>query len=435
MGNVVAIVGRPNVGKSTFFNRMVGSKKAIMDNESGITRDRHYGYSDWTGKNFTVIDTGGYVTGSEDVFEKAIRTQVTIAIEEADVIVFMVDVDAGLTDLDKEFALILRRSNRPVVIAANKADTTEKAMMFGEFYQLGYDDIFCISSQTGSGTGEILDHIVSFFPEPGLEDPDAGIPKIAIAGRPNVGKSSFLNAILGNERSIVTDIAGTTRDSIDTRYNMFGKDFIITDTAGIRKKSKVHEDVEFYSTIRSVNAIEKADVIILIIDAVLGVESQDINILRIAQERNKGVVILVNKWDLIEKDNHTMKKYTEEVIEKIKPNVHIPIMFISSINKQRIFQAIEKAMDVYDNLSVKISTSELNSKLLADIEKYPPPAVKGKYIKIKYVTQLPMKYPCFALFCNLPQYIPESYERYLRNKMRGHFNLEGAPIRLFFRKK
>lgn len=375
------------------------------------------------------------MTGSADIFEKAIRTQVTIAIEEADVIVFMVDVDAGLTDLDKEFALILRRSNRPVVIAANKADTSEKAMMFGEFYQLGYDDIFCVSSQTGSGTGELLDHIVSYFPEPGLEDPDAGIPKIAIAGRPNVGKSSFLNAILGKERSIVTDIAGTTRDSIDTRYTMFGKDFIITDTAGIRKKSKVHEDVEFYSTIRSVNAIEKADVIILILDAVLGVESQDINILRIAQERNKGVVILVNKWDLIEKDNQTMKKYTEEVIEKIKPNVHIPIMFISSINKQRIFQAIEKAMDVYDNLSVKISTSELNSKLLADIEKYPPPAVKGKYIKIKYVTQLPMRYPCFAFFCNLPQYIPESYERYLRNKMRGHFNLEGAPIRLFFRKK
>lgn len=435
MANVVAIVGRPNVGKSTFFNRLVGSKKAIMDNESGITRDRHYGYADWTGKNFTIIDTGGYVTDSDDVFEGAIRTQVTIALEEADVVVFMVDVDAGITDLDKEFANVLRKTTKPVIIACNKADTSEKAMMFGEFYQLGFDDIYTVSSQTGSGTGEILDRMVSFFPEEGEEDPNAGIPKIAIAGRPNVGKSSFLNAILGKERSIVTDIAGTTRDSIDTRYKLYGKDFIITDTAGIRKKSKVHEDVEFYSTIRSVNAIEEADVIILILDAERGVESQDVNILRIAQERNKGVVILVNKWDLIEKDNRTMNKFKEEVIEKIRPNVHIPIMFISAINKQRIFQAIEKVIEVYDNISLKIPTSELNAKLLADIERYPPPSVKGKYIKIKYITQLPVHYPSFAFFCNLPQYIPESYERYLTNRMREHFELEGAPVRLFFRKK
>lgn len=435
MANVVAIVGRPNVGKSTFFNRLVGFKKAIMDNESGITRDRHYGYADWIGKNFTVIDTGGYVTNSEDVFEGAIRTQVDLALDEANIILFMVDVDAGLTDLDKEFAKILRKTKKPVIIVANKADTTEKAMMYGEFYQLGYDEIFCVSSQTGSGTGELLDKIVSHFPDPGVEDPDAGIPRIAIVGRPNVGKSSFLNAILGKERSIVTDIAGTTRDSIDTRYTMFGKDFIITDTAGIRKKSKVHEDVEFYSTIRAVTSIEESDVIILILDAERGMESQDINILRIAQERNKGVVILVNKWDLIEKDSKTIKTYTEDVLDKIKPNNHIPLVFISAINKQRIFQAIEKAIQVYENMSKKITTSELNAVLLAEIEKYPPPAVKGKYIRIKYVTQLPMHYPCFAFFCNLPQYIKESYERYLINKIRSHFDLEGAPVRLFFRKK
>lgn len=435
MANVVAIVGRPNVGKSTFFNRLVGYKKAIMDNESGITRDRHYGYADWIGKNFTVIDTGGYVTNSDDVFEGAIRTQVDLALDEANIILFMVDVDAGLTDLDKEFAKILRKTKKPVIIVANKADTTEKSMMYGEFYQLGYDEIFCVSSQTGSGTGELLDKVVSHFPDPGIEDPDAGIPRIAIVGRPNVGKSSFLNAILGTERSIVTDIAGTTRDSIDTRYTMFGKDFIITDTAGIRKKSKVHEDVEFYSTIRAVTSIEESDVIILILDAERGMESQDINILRIAQERHKGVLILVNKWDLIEKDSKTIKAYTEDVLSKIQPNNHIPLVFISAINKQRIFQAIEKAIEVYENMSKKITTSELNSVLLAEIEKYPPPAIKGKYIRIKYVTQLPMHYPCFAFFCNLPQYIKESYERFLINKIRSHFDLEGAPVRLFFRKK
>lgn len=435
MANSVAIVGRPNVGKSTFFNRLIGEKKAIMDNESGITRDRHYGYAEWTNKFFTVIDTGGYVTNSDDIFEGAIRQQVTLALEEASVILFMVDVNIGITELDKEFANILRKSKKPIIVVANKSDTNEKSMMVGEFYQLGFHEIYPVSSQSGFGTGELLDKVVSYFEEQGNEDPDAGIPKITIAGRPNVGKSSFLNAILGTERSIVTDISGTTRDSIDTRYKQFGKEFIITDTAGIRRKTKVHEDVEFYSVLRSINAIEKADVVLLMIDAELGLESQDINILRIAQERNKGVVILVNKWDLIEKDTMTLKRYEEDLISKIQPNNHIPVVFISSLNKTRIFKAIETAIEVYEFLTTRISTSALNEAILPEIEKYPPPSIKGKHIKIKYITQLPTPYPSFAFFCNLPQYIKEPYERFLINKIRLNFDLKGAPVRLFFRKK
>lgn len=435
MANSVAIVGRPNVGKSTFFNRLIGEKKAIMDNESGITRDRHYGYAEWTNKFFTVIDTGGYVTNSDDIFEEAIRQQVSLALDEASVILFMVDVNIGITELDKEFANYLRKTNKPVVIVANKSDTNEKSMMVGEFYQLGFNEIYPVSSQSGFGTGELLDKVVSYFQEEGDEDPDAGIPKITIAGRPNVGKSSFLNAILGKERSIVTEISGTTRDSIDTRYNQFGKEFIITDTAGIRRKTKVHEDVEFYSVLRSINAIEKSDVVMLMIDAQLGLESQDINILRIAQERNKGIVILVNKWDLVQKDTMTLKHYQEDLLSKIQPNTHIPVVFISALDKTRIFKAIETAIEVYEFLTTRISTSALNEAILPEIARYPPPSIKGKYIKIKYLTQLPTNYPSFALFCNLPQYIKEPYERFLTNKIRLHFEFKGAPIRLFFRKK
>lgn len=435
MANIVAIVGRPNVGKSTFFNRIIGERKAIMDDESGVTRDRHYGYGEWTGKNFSVIDTGGYVTNSDDIFEEAIRDQVTLAMEEADILLFMVDVKEGLTELDKEFAHVLRRSTKPVLVIANKADTNDRALLIGEFYQLGFDTIFPISSQSGSGTGDLLDEIVSHFDEPGNENPYEGIPRISIVGRPNVGKSSFLNAILGEERSIVTDIAGTTRDSINSLYNRFGKEFLITDTAGIRKKSKVHEDVEFYSTLRAISSIEESDVVILMLDAERGIESQDLNILRIAQERKKGIVILVNKWDLIEKDTKTLNTLKDTILEKIQPHTYPPIVFISVLNKQRIFKAIEETIEVYERLQTKISTSALNDALLPEIEKYPPPSIKGKYVRIKYVTQLPTNHPSFAFFCNLPQYIKEPYQRYLTNKMREHFDFTGVPLQIYFRKK
>lgn len=435
MANIVAIVGRPNVGKSTFFNRLIGERKAIMDNESGITRDRHYGYAEWCGKFFTVIDTGGYVTNSDDVFEESIRSQVDIALEEADVILFMVDVDYGLNDLDKEFANVLRKSKKPIFLVANKADDNNRAHMAGEFYGLGMGEVFPVSAQSGAGTGDLLDKIVSHFEEEGVEDPNEGIPKIAILGRPNAGKSSFLNAILGDQRSIVTDIAGTTRDSIDTKYNLFNKEFIITDTAGVRKKSKVHEDVEFYSVLRALRSLEDSDVIILMIDATRGFESQDMNILGLALKNNKGIVILVNKWDLVEKDHKTAIEYEKEIMHKIAPHGHIPILFISTINKQRIFKAIETAVEVYENKCFKITTSVVNELLLPEIEKYPPPALKGKYIKIKYITQLPGYTPTFAFFCNLPQYIKDPYKRFLENKIRYHFGFNGVPIRLFFRKK
>ncbi len=435
MSNIVAIVGRPNVGKSTFFNRIIGERKAIMDNESGITRDRHYGHAEWCGKYFTIIDTGGYVTNSDDIFEESIRQQVDIAISEADVILFMVDVDYGLNDLDKEFAKVLRKSKKPLYVVANKADDGNRAHMANEFYQLGMGDVYPVSSQTGSGTGDLLDKVVSHFEEEGEEFPNEGIPKIAILGRPNAGKSSFLNAILGDDRTIVTDIAGTTRDSIDTRYKLFGKDFIITDTAGIRKKAKVHEDIEFYSVLRAIRSLEECDVVILMVDAVRGFEAQDVSILGLAIKNNKGVVILINKWDLVEKDHKTSIEFEKDIKNKIAPNGHIPIVFVSTLEKQRIFKAIETAVEVYENKNKHISTSVLNDVMLPEIEKYPPPALKGKYIKIKYITQLPGYTPTFAFFCNLPQYVQEPYKRFLENRMRYHFGFGGAPMRIFFRKK
>lgn len=435
MANIVAVVGRPNVGKSTFFNRMIGERSAIMDNESGITRDRHYGHSDWGGKYFSVIDTGGYVLNSDDIFEEAIRSQVGLAIDEASVILFMVDSHAGVTDLDKEFAHILRRTKKPVIVIVNKADNTVDALSAPEFYALGFDKIFAVSSQSGSGTGDLLDEIITHFEEEGAEDPYEGIPKVAILGRPNVGKSSFLNMIVGKERSIVTEIAGTTRDAINSHYKQYGKEFIFVDTAGVRKKKNVTEDVEFYSVMRSLNALENSDVCILMIDATRGLESQDLNLFRLAHKNKKGIVILVNKWDLIEKDGKTHQTVETEMRKALAPHNYVPILFISVLTKQRIFQALEKTFEVYENRTKKIPTSELNEVMLKEIEKYPPPAHKGKYIRIKYVTQLPTHTPTIAFFCNLPQYIEEPYMRYLENKMRIHFPFDGVPIKLVFRKK
>jgi GTP-binding protein len=437
VGNIVAIVGRPNVGKSTFFNRLIGERKAIMDDESGVTRDRHYGRSDWGGKFFTVIDTGGYVVGSDDVFEEAIREQVEIAVEECTVILFMVDIRAGVLDLDKEFAEVLRRHKKPVIMIANKADMPDMDVYAAEFYSLGMGDIFPISSQTGHGTGELLEEVIKYFPEAEVENPYEGIPRISIIGRPNAGKSSFINVLLGKDRNIVTDVAGTTRDSIDTHYKAYGKEFILTDTAGIRRKSKLRDqNIEFYSVLRSVKALEDSDICIVMIDATRGVEAQDVSIISLAERNKKGIVILVNKWDLIEnKETNTSEEFKKEIYERIKPIDYVPIIFVSCVTKQRIFQAIEKAIEVYEYRSTKISTSQLNDKMLPEIKFYPPPGTKGKTISIKYVTQLPLHSPTFAFFCNLPQYVTESYGRFLENKMREHFNFEGVPLQIFFRKK
>lgn len=435
MANVIAIVGRPNVGKSTLFNRLVEKRQAIMDNMPGVTRDRHYGYAEWCGKYFTVIDTGGYVTGSDDKFESEIRKQVQLAVDEASAIIFLVDCEEGLTGYDKDFANIIRQSKKPVFVAANKVDTPNKTTLAAEFYALGLGEVYPISSGNGSGTGELLDELIKTFPEEGVEYPNAGIPRIAILGRPNVGKSSFLNALLGEARSIVTDEAGTTRDAIDTRYKMFGNDFILTDTAGIRKKSKVIEDVEFYSVLRSLKALEECDVCIIVIDAERGLESQDVNIISLAQKQNKGIVIMVNKWDLIEKDSNTAEKFKSDMLEKIAPITYVPFLFVSVINKQRIFQVIEKAVEVFSNKTKKVATSELNDAMLPEIVHYPPPALKGKLIQIKYITQVKARSPSFAFFCNHPQYIQESYQRFLENRLREKFDFEGVPIRLFFRKK
>lgn len=437
MANIVAIVGRPNVGKSTLFNRLVEERKAIEDNMSGVTRDRHYGHAQWSGKYFSVIDTGGYVTGSDDVFEAEIRKQVKLAVEEADVILFVVDCLDGLTDLDMEFANELRSSKKPLYIVANKADNREKAMMAHEFYSLGISDyeIYPIASASGSGTGELLDEVIKHFEDEGVEDPDADIPKISILGRPNVGKSSFLNALLGQERSIVTDEAGTTRDAIHTRYKLFGQDFIITDTAGIRKKAKVKEDIEFYSVMRSLRTLEESDVVIVMVDATRGLEAQDINLIALAIKNNKGVMIMVNKWDLIEKDHKTMDKIKVQMLERLGEHKWIPIIFTSVTEKQRIMQAIELAVKVFENKTRRVTTSKVNDVMLAEIEKYPPPAWKGKYIKIKYVTQLPTKNPVFAFFCNLPQYIKEPYTRYLENRLREHFDFEGVPVKIVYKNK
>jgi GTPase len=433
MSNIIAIVGRPNVGKSTLYNRLTESRKAIVDDMSGVTRDRHYGVAEWIGKNFTVIDTGGYVAHSEDVFEAAIREQVIIAIEEATVILFMVDVTTGITDLDDSIADILRRSKKPVFVVANKVDNNKLLDDVHQFYSFGLGDIYSISSMTGSGTGELLDDVVKHFEEDQPED--SPLPKYTIVGRPNVGKSSLINALIGKDRNIVTPIAGTTRDSIHIHYNQFGHEFMLIDTAGLRKKTKVKENIEFYSVMRTIKALEEADVVVLMIDAVDGMESQDINILHLAEKNKKGVVILVNKWDLIEKNNKTTKVFEDEIRQRIAPFSDVPIVFTSVVEKQRIFKAVEAAAKVYENKTKKIPTSKLNDTLLPIIENYPPPALKGKYVKIKYITQINATSPMFAFFCNLPQYIKEPYKRFLENKLREHFDFNGVPIQIYFRQK
>jgi GTPase len=435
MSNIVAIVGRPNVGKSTLFNRLVEKRQAIMDDVSGVTRDRHYGFGEWTGKYFTVVDTGGYVHGSDDIFEEAIRKQVIAAINEATVILFMVDCITGLNALDEEFANVLRNARKPVIVVANKADNTEKMMNSSEFYSLGFEDVFPVSSANGSGTGELLDEVVKYLEQEDVENPNEGVPRIAIVGRPNVGKSSFLNALTGEERTIVTDIAGTTRDAIDTHYKMFGQNLILTDTAGLRKRSRLKDNIEFYSVMRSIDALQNSDVCIVMIDAQTGIESQDMSIIALADRYKKGIVLMVNKWDLVEKETNTANLYKKSIKEKLGPLDYIPVIFSSVTNKQRILQVIEKATEIYQNSKNKIPTSKLNEEMLQVIEKYPPPAVKGKYIRIKYITQLPTRTPSFAFFCNHPQYIKAPYERYLENRLREKFGFEGVPMNLFFRKK
>jgi len=434
MSGIVAIVGRPNVGKSTLFNRLLGERKAIVDDMSGVTRDRHYGKGEWLGREFTVIDTGGYVPRSSDIFEESIRAQVEIAIEEADVLLFVVDVVTDITDLDEEFARILRRSEKPVLLVVNKADNHERLMESNVFYSLGFEHLFPISAMSGSGSGELLDELVKQLPDP-QEEEDLELPRIALIGRPNVGKSSLCNALLGFDRTLVTEIAGTTRDTIDTHYNAFGKEFILVDTAGIRKKGKVHDDVEFYSVMRSINAVEKSDVCLLLIDAQQGMEAQDVNLFRLAQRNAKGIVILVNKWDLVEKDHKSTAKFTDHIHSKIAPFTDVPVIFISALTKQRIHKAIETAIEVYDNTQKRVSTSKLNDVMLPIIQEKPPPSKKGKYIKIKYITQLKSKKVAFAFFCNLPQYVMESYARFLENQIREHFDFEGVPISIYFRKK
>lgn len=436
MANIVSIVGRPNVGKSTLFNRLTESRKAIMDNQSGVTRDRHYGYGEWTDQYFTVIDTGGYVVGSEDIFEGAIRDQVELAIEESTVVLFMVDTVTGLTDLDKDFANVLRKFNKPVYLVANKAETTERYQSAAEFYELGLgDEIFAISAQTGFGTGDLLDAVITHFETAGIEDPEAGIPRIAIMGRPNVGKSSFLNVLTGTDRSIVTDIAGTTRDAIHTHYKAFGMEFILTDTAGLRRKSRVNEDIEYYSTLRSVKAMEESDVCIVLLDATLGLEGQDLTIIGLADKAKKGIVIMVNKWDLVEKDSKTADTFKKNLLERLAPMNYMPVIFASVVEKQRIHQVMEKALEVYQNKTKKISTSKLNDIMQKEIERNPPPADRGKFINIKYMIQLPTPSPTFIFFSSNPKHVKDAYLRYLENRMREHFDFSGAPITIFFREK
>jgi len=434
MGNIVAIVGRPNVGKSTFFNRLTDSRKAIVDEVSGVTRDRIYGKAEWNGQEFSVIDTGGYIHGSEDVFEGEIRKQVEIAIKEANLILFIVDVTTGIVDLDQEVAKLLRKSKKKIILIANKVDNNDRIALASEFYSLGLGEVYCISSINGSGTGDVLDDVVNSFEQP-QEEEVLNVPKFAIVGRPNVGKSSLLNSLLGEDRSIVTNIAGTTRDSINTRYTAFGHDFLLIDTAGVRKKGKVHEDLEFYSVMRSIRAIEDCDVCLLVIDASIGLEAQDLNIFHLAQKNRKGIVILVNKWDLVEKENNITKGYEQAIRDKIAPFQDVPIIFISALTKQRIMKAIETAEHVYNNRNKSIQTRKLNDVMLPIIENFQPPAIKGKYIKIKFITQLPTHAPSFAFFCNLPQYVNESYKRFLENKLRENFDFTGVPIQVFMRQK
>jgi GTP-binding protein len=434
MANIVAIVGRPNVGKSTLFNRLTDSRKAIVDSESGVTRDRHYGKSEWNGMEFSVIDTGGYVKGSEDVFEGEIRKQVQLAIDEANVILFVLDVADGITDDDKVVANILRRSKKKVFVVSNKVDNFVRQGLSGEFYALGLGEPYSVSAISGSGTGELLDEVVKALDENVVEE-ELNIPKFAIVGRPNVGKSSFINTLLGLERNIVTPIAGTTRDSINTRYTAFGHDFLLIDTAGIRKKSKVEEDLEFYSVMRSIRAIEDCDVCLLLLDATLGLESQDLNIFHLAEKNRKGIVIVVNKWDLVEKGTNSTKEYEEKIREKIAPFKDVPIIFTSALTKQRVLKAIEVAEKVNVNRTKSIKTRELNDVMLPIIEHSPPAAIKGKYVKVKFINQLPTHAPTFAFYCNLPQYVTESYMRFLENRLRENFDFEGVPIQLFMRKK
>ncbi len=437
MGKIVAIVGRPNVGKSTLFNRLTESRDAIIHEMAGVTRDRHYGKSNWNGKEFSVIDTGGYIMGSEDEFEEEIRKQVILAIEEADAILFLVDVKEGLTPMDEDVAHLLRKTPKKVILVANKVDNTQRANDHAEFYSLGLGEIFTISAINGSGTGDLLDELVKDFE---LEQEDEGsetdLPKIAVVGRPNVGKSSMINALIGQERNIVTNISGTTRDSLHTRYNLFGFDFMIVDTAGVRKKGKVFEDVEFYSVMRSIRSIESSDVCILMLDASQGLESQDLNLFSLIQRNNKGVIVVVNKWDLIEKETNTSKEFERKIRERIAPFEDVPIIFTSVINKQRIFKVLETAKKVYEARSQQISTSKLNEDILPIVkEENPPPSYKGKHIKIKYVMQLKTAYPQFVFYCNLPQYIREPYRRYVENRMREIYDFSGVPITLYFREK
>ena len=435
MGNIVAIVGRPNVGKSTLFNRLIGTRKAIVNETAGVTRDRNYGKADWNGQEFSVIDTGGYSINSEDVFDEEIRKQVMLAIDEADAILFVLDVQHGITDLDEAVARILRRTKKKVYLVANKADNNDLIFAASEFYSVGIGDaVYPISSVNGSGTGDLLDAVVGGFEIKPKEEND-DLPRIAFVGRPNVGKSSTVNALVGIERNIVTDVAGTTRDSIHTRFQKFGHDFIMVDTAGVRKKPKVNEDLEFYSVMRSIRTIESADVCVLILDATRGVEAQDLSIFDLIIKNRKGVVIMVNKWDLIEKETNTMKEFEEKIRQRIAPFNDVPIVFTSALSKQRLLNVLEGALKVHENRVRKITTSELNKVMLKAIEEFTPPSTKGKFIKIKYVTQLPTLAPTFAFYCNLPQYIKDPYKRYLENQIRKHWTFTGVPIQIFMRKK
>ncbi len=436
--SLVAIVGRPNVGKSTLFNRLVGMRQAIVDDTAGVTRDRHYGRSDWCGREFSVVDTGGYTTNSDDVFESAIRSQVQIAIDEADLVLFMVEAATGITDYDAEIADVLRRSKKPVILCVNKVDTGEKVFDTYQFYSLGLGEIYSISAANGSGTGDLLDAVVAALPEEkenDSNDPYASLPRIAIVGKPNVGKSSLTNALLGTDRNIVTPVAGTTRDSIESHYNKFGHEFVLVDTAGIRRKAKVHEDLEFYSVMRSIRAIEHSDVCILMIDATLGLEAQDMNIFNLIVRNRKGCVLVVNKWDLFIKDSNTLKEYERGLRARLAPFDDVPIIFTSVLNMQRIQNVLDAVALVYANYSRKIPTARLNEALLPVIEETPPPAWKGKYVKIKYLTQLPTRFPAFAFFCNLPQYVKEPYKRFLENQLRKNFDLTGCPVQIYIRQK